>query len=333
MIEIDYYYSSTKKWFIDFAAALSTATGEQTVVEGNKLVFPPALAEGRYEFYELGDGLGVILTDCVFHKSIRLNRKAIYGNEHYKILFNISKAPIIVSKQSGRVVDMSHSIAESVLFTSHTTGISIFPAPNQAERTVQVIFDRTWGVKHFFKHSIPLRVKKLQEFANYAPMQFVTKIDARSLALVEEILADEMPVNMVTHYLTGCACQLVALFFNHTIEEDINAERMMSEEAMHIIQLKEKIAGNLDEPLPTMEEAARLCFMSRTKFAYMFKTLYNNSYSNFFYEMKLNNASVLLAEGYKVADVAEKVGYHYVNHFVKQFKDYFGYSPKDFPRA
>lgn len=330
MIDVEYYYSSTDKWFVDFAASLSEATGERVLVDGKRLAFPPSLAEGRYEFYELGDGIGVLLTDCIFHKEIRFNRHPVSGNEHYKILFNISDAPLIINKQSGRTVNISNSLVESVLFSSHTTKISISPGTEQPMRTVQLIFDRGWGVNHLFKHSVPVTVKTLQQFANYSPMQFITNIDTQSLALVEDMLSDEVPEYTPRHYLTGCACQLVALFFNHVIQESINDERVMSEDAMHVIQLREKIEQNLEEAIPTMEAAARSCMMSRTKFAHMFKMLYGNSYSSFFYELKLQKAAELLSAGNKISFVAEKIGYHYVNHFIKQYKDFFGYSPREY---
>lgn len=330
MLEIEYYYGASRKWFLDFADTLTLATGEEISVKNNTLIFPPSVAEGRFEFYELEEGLGLILTDCIFHIPIRLHRKPVAGNEHYKILFNMSDAPVIVNKESGRTVNISTSFSESVLFTSHTTEISYSPGIDQHMRTVQLIFTRSWALRHLFMHPVPLRVNRLQQLANYQPMQFVTSLNSKSFEVIEEMLSSEIPKHTFKHFLTGCACQLVALFFNSEVELEMDVDRYLSADAIYIIRLKEKIELDLAKTLPTLEEAAKMCLMSRTKFAGMFKTLYNKSYSCFFLELKLEKAANMLLQRYKVRVAAEKVGYNNVGHFIKQFKELYGISPKTY---
>jgi hypothetical protein len=53
MIEVEYYYGSSKKWFIDFGEVLSIACGEDVQVINNTLLLPSSLAKGRLEFHEL----------------------------------------------------------------------------------------------------------------------------------------------------------------------------------------------------------------------------------------------------------------------------------------
>jgi AraC-like DNA-binding protein len=328
MIEVDYYYSSSKKWFIDFAESLSKATGENVRIENNHLVFPPTLAEGRYEFYELTDGIAVLLTDCSFFKELKLHRRAVAGNDHYKVLFNISNVPVILSKQSGRIVNLSSSFAEAILFSSHSTEVSFFPGVNQRMRTVQLIFHRSWALNHLMKNIIPLSVSRMQRFANYSPMQFTTNLDLKSYDLVEEMLSDTVPSYTAANYLEGCAIQLMALFFNSVIDEELGEERIVSDDAMRIIQLKENIEVNIEEPIPTMDEAAKVCLMSRTRFAVMFKSLYDNNYATYFLELRMTKAAELLSEGNSVTDVGHKIGYSNIGHFAKVFKEHFGVTPK-----
>lgn len=332
MIEVDYYYSSSMKWFIDFAESLSKATGENVTVQNNHLVFPSSLAEGRYEFHELTDGLSILITDCVFFKELRLHRRAVRGNDHYKILFNVSNVPLIINKQSGRVVNISNSLAEAVFFSSHTTEVSLYPGIGKQLRTVQLIFHRSWTISHLLKNIVPLSVNRMHQFANYEPMQFTTNLDLRSNDLVEDVLSSETPVYTLPHYLEGCAIELVALFFDNVIEEELGEERIISDDAMRIIQLKEQIENNIEDPTPTMDEAAKICLMSRTRFAVMFKTLYNSNYATYFLNMRMNKAAELLSNKLSVTDVGHRIGYSNIGHFAKVFKEHFGVTPKLFQK-
>ncbi len=327
MTEVDYYYSSSKKWFVDFANSLSKATGENVTMQDNYLVFPPCVAEGRYEFYELTDGLSILITDCVFHKELKFHRPVVQGNDHYKILFNVSDVPLIVNKQSGRVVDISSSFAEAIFFSSHSTEVSLYPGIGKRFKTIQLIFHRSWAISHLFKN-IPVSITRMRQFANYEPMQFTTNLDLRSNEIIEDVFSIKKNMYTLLHYLEGCALELVALFFDNIIEEELGEERMISDDAARIIQLKDRIEKNIEDATPLMDEAAKICLMSRTRFATMFKALYATNYATYFLNLRMNKAAELLSRRFSVTEVGHKIGYANIGHFAKVFKEHFGVTPK-----
>jgi AraC-like DNA-binding protein len=331
MIAIKHHFSVSKSWFVHLAESFSKATGTQVIVSNNKLIFPPTLASGRFEFYELSEGISVALIDCVFLKKMKIYREAVEGNENYRIIFNISKTPFVINKHSGRVV-VSDNLAEAVFFSSHTTEGSISLDVNQRMQNVHVIFHRSWGVQHLLQNVIPLGITRLQQFANCMPMQFTTNLDIKSCELAKKMLSLNVPDFIMPRLLEGYVYQLVALFFNNVVIQEMGEKYVTSKDAMRIIQMKEHIEKNLENPLPTMEEAAAECLMSRSTFAIMFKTVFKQNYGSFFLELKMKIAKELLKKGNSVTAAGHKTGFSNIGHFAKVFKEHFGDTPGAFQR-
>ncbi|PZF71769.1 helix-turn-helix domain-containing protein [Taibaiella soli] len=330
VIEVEYYHTTSKKWFFDFAQSLSAACGELVTVGNNSLKLPPSVGEGRFEFYELTDGFSLQIVDCTFFKNLHLSRKSNTGNEIYKVVYNLSITPVIVSKKSGRVKNISDGLADAVLLSSESTQLASTFEANQPTRMVILFFSRQWFIRHIGRHSYPIRVSRMQDFIASNPIQFTTNMDLRSRQLVEEIFQLNLPDLVLQQYLAGCGKQLCAYFFNQLIEEEVTEERIQSGEAMRIIRAKEDIEKRMDQPIPKIEDVAELCFMSRTKFMTMFRSIFNEGYSTYFMKLKRDKAKDLLLQGFTVEDVAKSIGYKDTAYFTKMFLKKTGVTPTDY---
>lgn len=333
MIEIDFYYTTSEKWFLDFARSLGKASGEILSVENGCLKFPSTLATGTMNFLQLGPGISALLMDCTFHKEIRLNRLKIAANDCFQILFNVGNKPLLIDMDHGERINISSSFAESVMFSTHSMGAVVHPGVHVPMRSVLLIFDRSWGVRNLFKQPAGRQVKRIQQFLDHEPMQFVSHLDAQSLRLAEEMLSIGTGLSTSRQYLKGCALQLCALFFNNIIREEIFEDRIVKTEATQLSLLKDSIESNLQKPLPSLEEAADRCLMSRTKFMTTFKQRYGKSYTNYFSDLRLEKAKQLLQQDFDVPTAAAETGYSSVNYFCKVFKAQFGVSPLEFQQA
>lgn len=79
-----------------------------------------------------------------------------------------------------------------------------------------------------------------------------------------------------------------------------------------------------------MDSLARLCDMSVSSFHTHFKTITSHTPLQYIKKIRLSKAKDLLTKfDYKVVDVANELGYDNPSHFSRDFKSYFGYSPKE----
>lgn len=79
-----------------------------------------------------------------------------------------------------------------------------------------------------------------------------------------------------------------------------------------------------------MESIARMCDMSVSSFHTHFKKITSHTPLQYIKKIKLSKANDLLTKfDYKVVEVSDKLGYDNPAHFSRDFKNYFGYSPKE----
>lgn len=79
-----------------------------------------------------------------------------------------------------------------------------------------------------------------------------------------------------------------------------------------------------------MDSLARVCDMSVSSFHNHFKKITSHTPLQYIKKIKLTKAKDLLVKhDYKVVDVADELGYDNSSHFSRDFKSYFGYSPKE----
>ncbi len=330
MTTIEYYLSTDRKWFIDLARELNHAAGGGVYVEGNHIIFPESFAEGRYEFYELPNGLAVLMVDCLFKKELQFIRRSQPGNEHFKVLFNISGEPMVTYKDSGRIVDTGSNLLEAVLFSSSGTGLSYKPPVNARMKVFTIIFQRSWGNSHLLKNSIPVSVSRMQQFVHYEPMQFTTSLDLHSQNLIREAFEIKMLPAVAASYIEGVALNLVAILFNNLVEEEVEEEKVMTKDALVLEDIKAKIVDNIYMPVPVIEDSAKSAHMSKTKFATLFRLMYGKNYSDYFYDYRMQRAKELLKQGMPVGNVGHEIGYSNLSHFAKAFKLHTGMTPKAF---
>lgn len=330
MKEAEYYYTFSKSGFIEFARQLSNAAGQTVSIVDNKLKFPASFATGTIAFYELNEGIGVALADCVFHNNIKLKLQVIKGSDNYKIIFNVNNQPLQIIDKAGEKLLIGNNFGDAVFFNSGSVASEIWIEGGQPVKMVQLFVNRNWIVQNLLQNEVPLRSSRLKQFMSYEGIQFSTSMDLKSYEFANQMFTEKAPGRLLPSILEGYAFQLMALLINNMVEDEMSEEQEIPQDLLRIMQLKEQIEHNLEDELPSLDEAASICLMSRTRFIETFKTLYKKSYGNFFLDVKMKRAKVLLSQGCPVTEVSYKTGYGNVSHFVKVFKTYFGITPGNY---
>ncbi|WP_211841699.1 AraC family transcriptional regulator [Rudaeicoccus suwonensis] len=90
---------------------------------------------------------------------------------------------------------------------------------------------------------------------------------------------------------------------------------------------------HLAEPI-TVSELAERAFMSPSAFSHVFRDVTGKSPYQFVKEMRLNKARELLVEDdSNVTQISKAVGYRSTSHFINEFRDRFGLTPRAFSDA
>jgi AraC-like DNA-binding protein len=329
MIEVEYYVSVSRKSQLHLAEALAVACGSEILVRGNQFLLPKELGTGKFVFYELEEGLSLNLIDCVFDQDIIFKRPAVLGNEYYNLHFNLSTGPVIASKASGRVVDLGSDWKTAVLLSSSGKGVEIAISSRDPVRSVSVVYTRSWFMKHFSTAELPMTGAYVKNFVEDIPTQLTINLDLHMLAVAEDIFTANLPDYGMPLFLAGAARKLVALFTERLLGSDEKPEESMQfREVMQIMKATEQAERSLQETIPSLDSMADICFMSRSKFATLFRKIFQKNFGDYFLEKKMQHAAELLLKGFPVIDVAHGVGYSNVSHFSKAFNDYFRTTPK-----
>lgn len=96
--------------------------------------------------------------------------------------------------------------------------------------------------------------------------------------------------------------------------------------------VKEYIEQNYARDI-SMEDMAERVFFSPVYFSRFFKQHTGENFTDYLIKVRMKYACILLKENkYKVYEISEKVGYKTCRYFIKLFKQYTGYTPKDYQK-
>ncbi|MBO5611379.1 MAG: AraC family transcriptional regulator [Prevotella sp.] len=82
--------------------------------------------------------------------------------------------------------------------------------------------------------------------------------------------------------------------------------------------------------LPTVRYCAQELFLSPNYFGDLVRQLTGDTASNVIRRFLMQRAKELLASGMSVTETADQLGFDYPQHFTRQFKNHFGFTPSEF---
>lgn len=125
---------------------------------------------------------------------------------------------------------------------------------------------------------------------------------------------------------------LKELFYRIAIGQNANMLHKMfleNNDESKISNALKYIHDNYNKTLD-IDSLARVCDMSVSSFHTHFKKITSHTPLQYIKKIRLTKAKDLLVKyNYKVVEVADDLGYDNPSHFSRDFKNYFGYSPKE----
>lgn len=83
----------------------------------------------------------------------------------------------------------------------------------------------------------------------------------------------------------------------------------------------------------TLDKTAEKYYFNASYFSTIFKNYFGKSFLNYLTELRMRKAKEILTDSdskMKIKEVANKVGYHDANYFIRAFKKFYGYTPEEY---
>lgn len=330
MIEVEYLLTTSASFLERMAEKLSEGYGEKVTVKNNGLVFPPGLAKGRFEFYDIDPDMSFTLLDCVFYEDIKFQRAPIMINYFHSLSFNLSTISFMVERHDGEVTHIGDSWERKILYSTSEKGLGWTAPKNVRIRMLVLYFTRSWLMKYYKIDALPMHMPHAQELMQDQALQFTLDLDLEILLMVQDILTMQAPEYMARLYYEGCAKALAAMVASRLIDKRDTESKLNYEEVTHLLDIEKALEEKLDQPLPALEDLAQQCHMSKSKFEKLFKAIFGKSITDFFHNIRMQKAAELLRQGWDTGKAANMVGYSNVGNFAKVFKSYYNTTPKSY---
>ena len=155
-------------------------------------------------------------------------------------------------------------------------------------------------------------------------------IDFNIRAIFDELIGNKL-TGVDRKILTEM--KIKELFFFLYIQDKCDrTDNVPSVEKKKLFAAKAFLESNYIDP-PTIPQLSRLVALNEFKLKQDFKWQFGTTIHAYVTELRMRQAEKLLKKAFPVAEVAEKIGYSSVSHFIARFKSLYGKTPKQSSRA
>jgi AraC-like DNA-binding protein len=294
--------------------------------------FDPQYAEGTLRFIELLGGVQVLISDYRTKVDMTWKRISCFP-EMYTLRFSYLQkfTEFSIDIENDKFIDESDNYA-AIVFTSSKYGLSYSVSAGTVIKFVyttlapQQVFEYFPGID-ITRYLQELFTNKTKVY-NMVPMNFSCR-----QALLEII---QMPMNSPFYHLSIRArlFELTDYFFKQYLQttQDKRSvyDKRFQEDVEKLSELDILMTQDFSAELPKIEELAKRVYMSPAKFKTIFKTVYGQSFYDYYNTSRLNKArrQIMLGES-TIKEVTIAYGFTDGAHFSNAFKKCFGFAPSD----
>ncbi len=330
MIEVKFDLTTSMRSLDNLAEKLSQGFGKTVDKKNNSLIFPEDLAKGRCDFFTLANGLSLSILDCVFFEDIHFIREPAGVNDFSALSFNLTPHEGFDNNPQMQKAQSNEGWKRRIFYSTSGLGVERKIPKGASIRLVTFYMTRCWLKQEYQIDQILAHMKYAKEFMLDMPIQFHLNLDWEILAITREILSFTVPGHLSGLYYYGCVKNVLALIAQRLLIQPRSEPEHNCDDVLKVMSVVSELETLLEKPLPTLEELSGVCNMSQSKFAALFKKIYHKNHIRFFQELKMQKASQLLVQGWKICDILSTIGFVSQSHFTKVFKEVFSISPKSY---
>jgi len=314
-----------------------TSNGRQTAqVEQHRVLVPPDAGEGFIACRELFDGMYCIVLDIVSRQPLVMNSRSLAEDRYYLIGCRYGYQPSYFTNtdNTGKQIRID---GDCIFVHSARLGSSFGFAAGQRQRAFLVVVSRKFAMEELRLREHPSHHEQVQGLVNGHPFSSIIALPLVVQHRIDQIFEQPETTGHIdfvqrsamisgAYYLMN---QWYLQFFNGHEQQ----ERYHHTSLHEVMKVKEIYVSDFERPPMTVEELARMCNMSVTKFKSVFKSLFGMSCYQYYQAQRMEYAKELLGkQQYPVKEVAYLTGFQNTANFTRAFKKVYDVLPKDFQR-
>lgn len=306
--------------------------------EHNRIMIPRSLGTGIVECRELFDGLSCIICDVTYQRPAQIIRYANAEEMYYVIGCRYGYVQPHFTDTSSSNSGIVQVNSDCIFVHTSQLESSFRFIAGQRYRTFTVIMNRKFAMEELRFNAHPPNHSMIQDFSSNKPFSSISPLPLlvqQDIDQTVERLYNPTPADYVKRTaLIGCTYRLISEWYLHFFSESAQEETYYPSGMQEVIKVKDQYIGNFAEPPLTIEELARRCNMSVTKFKHVFKSLFGMSCYQYYQVQRMEYAKQLLGkQQYSIKEVAYMTGFQNTANFTRSFKKAFDILPRDFQRV
>lgn len=323
MFVFEYQYNDYRLLFNDLAQQLNVQPSDDTII------FPEHIATGYYRLLELPNGLQANLINCTFNCDWLMHREQS-AEQFYTLRFDEFTIPgSLVVNIDNELQSESRMTRSIICLTSSLFNFSYTGTKGTSVRAINILIKPEW-IAHYLGLS-----NGEQLLENYVALKAeslnIQAVDFDYQQILEEIMYKDPTHPFPKLYLLNRLQLLIERFFTNLYERSMKKGltlRLSNGDINRLMQVAHILSANFSGKPPSINELARMCAMSPTRFKINFKALYGQPVYSFYQQQRLEKAREYLLSGkFNVTETAEKIAYDNTSNFIAAFRKQFNISP------
>jgi AraC-like DNA-binding protein len=306
----------------------------QVKLLGNRLVFPPHIADGFLQVEELANGLLVMISDFSMNSNLDFERNNTEEEFYFLRFEHTMSGNYLVTKIEGEEFREQHMERARVFLTCSLMDVGFAIGRGTDTQAIAVQFSREWLAKFLkmetydkiLQHYLALKTKAL----------LFEPLDAEYRRILKEIR--ELDISHPTHstILHNRIMMLIERFFFNLYEKRKRLRYrvdLSDEDIQKVRKVERMITEDLKKDCTPINELARMVFISPSKLKNIFRKMFGVPIYQHYLQQKMHEARRMLLSGkYTVKEVGMGLGYNNLSNFSSAFKKEFGILPSNLLR-
>lgn len=326
---IEFMLGTEQRAFVDFANVLSKAFGQKINFEHNALLFPSSIATGRFELFELEEGLSVAIMDITFSRNVVFVRNAEYSN-FLTVHYYLGQEDLLLKNKEGNGIPLRCNWHEVLTVSSALSSVELTIPKGCHYKAINILVNKRW--KGFTVGGTDLLEKITEAKGNKnGLLQFREQLSPKMLLELAKMAQPDTCKNAQLISLQGSVRKLLALLYQAVLKaHNADTKNIALKDAIAFVELKSALERLTDFSEVGVDSIIENHALGKSKLYALCKELYGESLGNVILEIRMQTAARLLRTGKSVIEVSGNVGYSNTSHFSMAFHKFYHTSPKQY---
>ncbi len=323
MFQVDYTYTDYEQLLHELARRMEVPVHDDIVY------FPPAIANGSFQFIRLPNGLHACIMNCVMEVDWLIHRKKI-KEEFYVLRFDelIIPGTLVVTIDEDRVKE-NNTVKSIAYLTSTMFDWGYLATKGTTFNGIAVLFNKDWLAKYLdittAESVLSTYISLKSENLNIEPLDNKYK---RWMQAIAEVTADN-PLRLTI--IQNRIMLMIERFFTHMYEKMHNPSfrvPLSPDDINRVMQIESILTKDIYQSPPSIQQLAKMVSISESKLKKDFKIMYGYPIYEYYQKARMQAAQDKLLTGkFSVKEVAMELGYSNLSNFTIAFKKEFGVLP------